>query len=150
MTCSLAPRLDELEPFAQRSSQIVRGVAPHRQARTHLGAVVGERRDDHAPTGSECVGQRRAVPIAIVLVDQKVEDGAVVPQPVATVRLPLEQIRSDAPHGRVGGEPPSRRSERCCRDVEHGEVGEAAAHELVGEERAPAADVDHSRLGRDP
>ena len=146
----LAPRLDELEALAERRGQLLRGIAPHRQARTHLRAVVGERRDDHASAGSECVAQRRAITIAVALVDEEVEDGAVVPQLVAAIRLPLEEIRSDAPHGRVGGKPPSGRVECRGRDVEHRDVGEAAGDELVGEERSPTADVDHGRLGRDP
>ena len=146
----LAPRLDELEARTKRRRQIFRGITLHRQARAHLRAVVGERRDDHASTGSECVVQRCAVPTAIVLVDEEVEDGSVVPQLVAAIRLPLEEIRSDAPHGCVGGKPGSGRVERRGRDVEHRDIGEATGDELVGEERSPTADVDHGRLGRDP
>ena len=140
----------DAEAVTERRREVVRGVTADRQARADLRPVGGEGRDDHVATRSDRASQRLDVPLSILLADEEVEYGAVVPQLVSPIRLPREEIRPDAPHGRVGGQPSSGRVERRPRDVEHRDVREAALHELVGEKCSSPADIDHGRVGRDP
>ena len=144
------PCLKDNEGFPELRAQISGRVAPHRQARADFGPIGGERPEDHRAAGLDCTSQRLDVPCSFPLVDQEMEDGAIVPQAVTPIRLPLEEIRLDTPHGRVRGKPSSGGVERHLRYVENRDVDEAARNELAGEERSPAADVDHGRVPRDP
>jgi len=66
-----------------------------------------------------------------------VKDGAVVPEAVAPIQLPLEDIRIDAPHGRVSGKPSSGGVEGRAREVEHGDFRITARNELVRKNAPP-------------
>ena len=141
------PCLDVLESRPERAGQLGGRVPSNRKARTHLGPVGGERGDDDRAAGRDRASQCPGVPVPALGVDEEVEHRSVVPEVVAAVRLPLEQISADAPHGCVGGKPSSGGLERHAGEVEHRDVGEAAADELVREKRASAAHVEHGRFG---
>ena len=95
--------LRDTEAVTERGREVICRVTADGKARADLRPVGGERRDDHPATWSDRACQRLDVPLSIRLADEEVEDGAVVPEVVTPIRLPREDIRPDAPHGRVGG-----------------------------------------------
>ena len=67
---------------------------------------------------------------------QEVEDGPVVPEAVAAVRLPGEQVGvdpADAARRRAPGQPLAGGLQRCRGDVDGGEVSESGYGQLPGQ-----------------
>ncbi len=137
---------DRLERLTQSGGQIGHGLALDRESGADLRSVSGEHSEDHGAARSDRFPHRGEVALPILLLDEEVEHGPVVPELVRSIGLPLKEIRPDTPHGCVSGEPASCRLERGGRDVEHRYVGITARDELVGDERCPTADVDHSGI----
>ena len=106
------------------SEDLLAGVASDREPRASGGAVGGEGGDDRVAAWHEGSVQSVRVGSPVSGINKKVQDGSVVPDAVATRRLPGEQVRSHPLNSvAVLSQATARQAQRDLGNVEHGQIG---------------------------
>ena len=102
-----------------------------------------ERRDDEQTFRSDRPSQDGPVVISLVLVDEEVEDRAVVPEIPGSVGFELRHVRVEpADRGSAGAQPIAGSVERDGGEVEHRHVVVSEIEEVVDEPTVSPTDID--------
>ena len=141
-------RLKTVEQFAQDLPQGIDRVATHWKPRASGRAVGGECREDDRTAWNDRLPKGPSVRLTILVGDEKVVDGAIVPQVVPARWTPGKEVGLHEADTRVSTDALSTRVERCASDVEHRHVREAPADKVVGQKRSAATDIDHRGCAR--
>jgi hypothetical protein len=82
------------------------------------------------------------VAVAVGAVGEEVEDGAVVPDVVAAIGLPVEHVGDDVGDADPVTEASAKDGKGVGGDVERGDVSVPGSQQVVGQRGAPASDID--------
>jgi len=96
----LTASLEGLERVAEDEGQILCRVANDGKARAELRSVKSERRQDQEAARPHGRMHRLEIPATVRLADEEVEDGAVVPQVVSAIGLPIKQVLVESENSR--------------------------------------------------
>jgi hypothetical protein len=103
---NLAASLHGLERAAQELGQVISRVAGDGETGADFGPVEGKSPQDHGAARPEHSLQPSEIRSPIRLADEEVEDGAVVPEVVVTIGLPVEEVLVEERDGRIAESPP--------------------------------------------
>src|SRR5690349_6725708 len=115
--------VDQLKGTADDRAQSGRIVALHRQARAFLRPVRREGRDDGMAAGLHAADEAAEIGPPIVLLDQEMEGGAIVPEVEGVLRLfPCRDISRDPSQMSAGRPKPlPRAGKRRLGQIKHGD-----------------------------
>lgn len=111
---------------------------------TSVRGLMSKRRDDERTARCDRPSQHGSVGVPLILADEEVEDGSVVPKIPGPVGLELRHVSMDpTDHRSASGQPAAGPVERDVGQIEHRHVVVSEFEEVIDQPAVSPTDIDH-------